>query len=45
MTSNKTGTQVNKKPFLVESFAYIAETRKSSLERHAGLEKVINYKN
>jgi len=43
-TSNKTGTQVNRKPLLAESFAYIAETRKSSLTRHAGLGKVINYK-
>lgn len=45
MTSNKTGTGVNKKPFLVENFADTAETRKSSLTRHEGLGKVINYKN
>lgn len=38
MTSNKTETGVNKKPVLVESFAYTAETR-SSLKRHAGLGK------
>lgn len=38
MTSNKTGAEVNQKPVLVESFAYIAEPR-SSLERHAGLGK------
>lgn len=45
MTSNVTGARVNKKSFLVASFAYVAETRKSSLTRHAGLGKAINYKN